>query len=86
LNDPDRREALLDAATGPIELVGVAVRDAAKRRKGIPKHLLTTDVAGLVANDDLDILVELAGGIKPARSTSRRPFATGSRSSPPTRR
>jgi homoserine dehydrogenase len=67
LNDPDRREALLDAATGPIELVGVAVRDAAKRRKGIPKHLLTTDVAGLVANDDLDILVELAGGIKPAR-------------------
>ena len=43
------------------------LRDAAKRRKGIPKHLLTTDVAGLVANDDLDILVELAGGIKPAR-------------------
>ncbi len=67
LNDPERQEALLDAATGPIELVGVAVRDAAKRRKGIPKHLLTTDVAGLVANDDLDILVELAGGIKPAR-------------------
>lgn len=67
LHDPDRREALLDAATGPIELVGVAVRDAAKRRKGIPKQLLTTDVAGLVANDDLDILVELAGGIKPAR-------------------
>ena len=67
LYDESRREALLDAATGPIEIVGVAVRDAAKRRKGIPKHLLTTDVAGLVANDDLDILVELAGGIKPAR-------------------
>ena len=67
LNDPERHEALLDAATGPIELVGVAVRDAAKRRKGIPKQLLTTDVAGLVNNDDLDILVELAGGIKPAR-------------------
>src|ERR1017187_2565938 len=67
LNDPERHEALRDAATGPIELVGVAVRDAPKRRKGIPKHLLTTDVAGLVNNDDLDILVELAGGIKPAR-------------------
>jgi homoserine dehydrogenase len=67
LSDENRREALLDAATGPIELVGVAVRDAAKRRKGIPKQLLTIDVAGLVNNDDLDILVELAGGIKPAR-------------------
>ncbi len=67
LTDPERQPALTDAATGPIELVGVAVRDATKRRKGIPKALLTTDVAGLVANDDLDILVELAGGIKPAR-------------------
>ncbi len=67
LSDPERQPALTDGATGPIELVGVAVRDAAKRRKGIPKALLTTDVAGLVANDDLDILVELAGGIKPAR-------------------
>jgi len=67
LSDESRRDALIDAATGPIELVGVAVRDAAKRRKGIPKHLLTTDVAGLINNDDLDVLVELAGGIKPAR-------------------
>ncbi len=67
LTDDSRREALLDAATGPIELVGVAVRDTAKRRKGVPKHLITSDVAGLVNNDDLDILVELVGGLKPAR-------------------
>jgi homoserine dehydrogenase len=64
LNDPTRRDALLDAATGPIELVGVAVRDVAKRRKGVPKALLTSDAAGLVGLDDLDILVELAGGLK----------------------
>jgi len=67
LNDPTRRAALIDAATGPIELVGVAVRDVTKRRKGVPKALLTSDAAGLVGLDDLDILVELAGGLKPAR-------------------
>ncbi|MEO9181487.1 MAG: homoserine dehydrogenase [Acidimicrobiales bacterium] len=67
LNDPTRRDALIDAATGPIELVGVAVRDVTKRRNGVPKALLTADAAGLVGLDDLDVLVELVGGLKPAR-------------------
>ena len=67
LSDPSRNEALLDAATGPFELVAVGVHDLNKRRKGIPKELLTADINGLVARDDLDVLVELAGGIKPAR-------------------
>lgn len=67
LLDPTRHAALLDAATGPLELVGVAVRDGSKLRSGIPADLLTTDAAALAARDDLDILVELAGGIEPAR-------------------
>jgi homoserine dehydrogenase len=61
LNDPTRHAALLDAATAPLELVGVAVRDGSKLRSGIPAGLLTTDAAALAARDDLDILVELAG-------------------------
>jgi homoserine dehydrogenase len=68
LNDPTRHAALLDAATAPLELVGVAVRDGSKLRSGIPAGLLTTDAAALAARDDLDILVELAGGVEPARS------------------
>lgn len=68
LSDPTRRAALLDAATGNLELVGVAVRDSAKTRAGIPEHLLTTDAGALAARDDLDILVELVGGIEPART------------------
>ena len=50
-----------------IELVGVAVRDAAKERPGIPPDLLTDDAEALVARGDLDIVVELIGGIEPAR-------------------
>ncbi len=46
---------------------GIAVQDLNKRRKGVAKDLLTADVKSLVARDDLDVLVELAGGIKPAR-------------------
>jgi homoserine dehydrogenase len=67
LCDPTRSEALVDAATATVELVGVAVRDVAKPRPGIGLGLLTTDVDALIASD-LDVLVEVAGGIEPARS------------------
>ncbi len=50
-----------------LELVGVAVRDTAKPRPGIPAALLTDDPADLVARGDLDIVVEVMGGIEPAR-------------------
>jgi homoserine dehydrogenase len=52
-----------------VELVGIGVRrlDAA-RDVQIPEGLLTTDVAGLVARDDVDVVVEVIGGIEPARS------------------
>ena len=68
LTDSSRHEALLDAATGPLEVVGVAVRDPRKSRTGVPAALVTTDAADLAARSDVDVLVELAGGIEPARS------------------
>jgi homoserine dehydrogenase len=67
LADPARREALTDAATADVELVGVAVRDLSKSRPGIPKELLTDDVESLIESD-LDILVEVAGGIEPMKT------------------
>ncbi|GAA0986983.1 homoserine dehydrogenase [Nocardioides aquaticus] len=53
----------------PLELAGVAVRrlDAA-REVEVPPGLLTTDASGLVARDDVDLVVEVIGGIEPARS------------------
>jgi homoserine dehydrogenase len=53
----------------PLELVGVGVRDvAARRRVDVPVDLLTDDLAGLVVRPDVDVVVELMGGIEPARS------------------
>src|SRR5665213_2145444 len=67
LSDSTRRHALVDGATAPLELVGVAVRDKNKSRPGVESRLLTTDVEGLIESD-LDVLVEVAGGVEPARS------------------
>ena len=53
----------------PIELVGVAVRRPELQRDAeVPAELLTTDAAALVARDDVDLVVEVIGGIEPARS------------------
>ena len=51
----------------PLELVGVAVRRP-NRHPDVPADLLTTDAPSLVARDDVDIVVEVIGGIEPVRT------------------
>ena len=53
----------------PVDLVGVAVRRLeAPREVEVPDGLLTTDAEALVARDDVDLVVEVIGGIEPART------------------
>ena len=52
----------------PIELVGIAVRRANRDRGAIPRELFTTDAMSLVKRDDIDVIIEVVGGIEPART------------------
>src|ERR1017187_6917957 len=67
LLDPTRHAAIVDGATAPLELVGVAVRDTSKPHPGIEAALLTSDVDGPLSSG-LGVLVEGAGCIEPVRS------------------
>jgi homoserine dehydrogenase len=69
----------LEARVGArIEIAGVAVRRLnAPREIEVPDGLLTTDSAGLVARDDVDLVIETIGGIEPARSLILRAFEHG---------
>jgi homoserine dehydrogenase len=59
----------LQARVGrPLELVGIAVRRRNRNRPGIDPELLTTDAVSLVSRDDVDLVIEVIGGIEPARS------------------
>lgn len=52
----------------PLRLIGIAVKDRHEvRDPAIPAELITTDAAGLVESDP-DLVIELIGGIEPARS------------------
>ena len=66
------REQAADLAvrTGArLELAGIAVRRPAHpRAAGIDRELLTADAMGLATRPDVDIVVEVIGGIEPARS------------------
>ena len=64
------QSADLSARAGAaLEVVGVAVRDPGRPRMvAVPPGLLTTDAAALVSRPDVDIVIELMGGIEPART------------------
>ncbi|HVW40700.1 MAG TPA: homoserine dehydrogenase [Amycolatopsis sp.] len=53
-------------AGAPVELAGIAVRRPDKHPE-LPQHLLTSDAAALVESD-VDVIVELIGGIEPVRT------------------
>jgi homoserine dehydrogenase len=50
-----------------VRLAGVAVRRP-QRHPDVPAELLTTDAAELISRDGVDVVVEVIGGIEPARS------------------
>jgi homoserine dehydrogenase len=62
------RQDDIAARTGVrLELVGIAVANAGRARAAvIPVGLIGTDAAALVARDDVDVVVELIGGLHPA--------------------
>jgi homoserine dehydrogenase len=59
-------DELADRAGARLELAGIAVRDVdAPRGTDLPRELLTTDASTLIVG--ADIVIELIGGIEPAR-------------------
>jgi homoserine dehydrogenase len=61
----------------PIVLNGVAVQDIKKSRDGVDPKLLTTDATKL-AQSGADIVVEVIGGIEPAKTLIEMAIANGS--------
>ncbi|MGW6643175.1 homoserine dehydrogenase [Streptomyces sp. A244] len=61
----------------PVELAGVAVRRPDRVREGIAPELVTTDATALVKRGDIDVVVEVIGGIEPARGLITTAFEHG---------
>jgi homoserine dehydrogenase len=74
LLDPAHRHPLV----GQIELARVGVRSLDKPRSvAIPPECLTTDLESIVADPTIDVVVEVLGGLEPARSLILKAIAAG---------
>ncbi len=66
-------------------VAGVAVRDLSRERPGVDPDLLTDDAMGLVGRADVDVVVELIGGLDPAGALveaalkARKPVVTANK-------
>jgi homoserine dehydrogenase len=59
----------LSARSGAsLELIKVGVKDSSKDRPFVEKSLLTTDLGSVVTDPKVSIVIEVMGGIEPARS------------------
>ena len=74
LLDPRSRHPLLSE----IEIYRVGVRSLDKPRPvQLPEALLTTDLESIVSDPNIDIVVEVIGGLEPARSLILKAIASG---------
>jgi homoserine dehydrogenase len=66
----EQAEDLTARIGAPLELVGVAVRRMGRERGdlSVDPSLFTTDALGLIKRDDVDVVIEVVGGIEPART------------------
>jgi homoserine dehydrogenase len=74
-----RQRATVAARTGlQLDVSRVAVRDTSRRRPvDLPAEAFTTDAAALVSDPSVDVVVELMGGVEPARTLILDALAAG---------
>jgi homoserine dehydrogenase len=58
---------LASRAGANLELVSIAVKDSKLKRDGIPAALLTNDAKTIVNDPQIDLVIEVIGGIDPAK-------------------
>jgi homoserine dehydrogenase len=66
----EQADDLAARAGARLDLAGIAVRRVGRSRAeaGVDPALFTTDAVGLVSRPDIDLVIEVIGGIEPARS------------------
>ncbi len=82
-----QQQSAIEARTGVrLEIVKVAVRNLSKEREvDLPEGMLTRDAMAVVTDPSIDLVVELIGGIEPAREfitaalRNGKPVVTGNK-------
>ena len=63
----ENKSDLTSRAGANLELVKVAVKNIKTKREGLPSNLLTDDAKSIVNDPEIDLIIEVIGGITPAK-------------------
>ena len=63
----ENKSDLTSRAGANLELVKVAVKNIKTKREGIPSNLLTDDAKSIINDPEIDLIIEVIGGITPAK-------------------
>lgn len=63
-----QKDEMMNKTGAEIEIAKILVHNIKKPREGVPAELLTNHWKEIIANDEIDIVIEVMGGIEPART------------------
>jgi homoserine dehydrogenase len=64
----EQNEPFAEEFGDTVELARIADKDISDRGVAIPEGVLTSDVQGMLTDPEIDVIIELIGGIEPART------------------
>lgn len=72
----DNHDAITERIGFPVSVVKIGVRDLTKDR-GVDRSLLTADLDSIVSSPDVDVVLELIGGVRPAGELVEKALLNG---------
>ena len=79
------KDEMFQKTGASLEIKKVLVRNTKKDRPGIPKEIMTDNWQEILEDEEIQLVIELMGGVEPARTYIVQALEAGNRWSPPTR-
>ena len=68
---------MADKAGANVEIAGILVHNINKKREGVDAALLTDRWEDIIENEEIELVIEVMGGIEPARTLIREALLAG---------
>ena len=70
-------DEMMQKTGGVLDIKKILVRDLNKDREGIPKDKLTSDWNDILADKEIQLIIEVMGGVEPARTYIEQAIKSG---------
>lgn len=72
-----QKEEMVSKTGANVEVAGILVHNLSKKRQGVDAALLTDQWEDIIGNNEIEIIIEVMGGIEPARTMIMEALCSG---------